>query len=296
MKKIQRSNHILLLVSVAFILKAFKDQNMILVLVGLFIAVLAITRMRLFNKVLLEDEEIIEYEDSIMRYLNVDPVLYADMIELYKRGKYTLLYEERDGILMYNERSDCYLASALTLEAAKEIVEKLPQDYGVLIAHEDIFMKLDRELLYKNTLIMYNYVYETRNKFIINQEEVKFQLLEEKDIEIVKEHYSVDSLCKDSYIRERIKEGMLGAYVDNKLVGFIGMHDDGAIGMLEVFKEYQNRNIGTYLEQAYINKLIADSYEGCLYTQVNKENKKSNHLQEKLGFKKAKTPCYWYFS
>lgn len=295
MKKIQQSNSILLMVAVAFILKAFLDKKAILALVGLFIAFLSISRMFLFKK-LLQDEEEVTSDDMLMKYLKKDTRLYVDMIHLYQRGHYKILYEENDGVLMYDEIADTYLASANTIAGAKDIVRLLPQDYGTFVAHEEIFTTIESEWNYTSSLLSYNHVYESKEMYDISNTEVEFRLLEEKDIPIVKEHYAIKHLCTDTYIKGRIKQGMLGAYVNDTLAGFIGIHDNGAMGMLEVFEKYRGKGIASKLQKAYTNKLLKEEYKGILYSQVNAKNDISLHLQEKLNYKKAKTPCYWYFS
>lgn len=296
MKKIQQSNIILLMVGAAFVIKSFLDKNAILSLIGIFIAFLGISRMLLFKKLLQEEDDSEIGDDMLMKYLKEDPILYVDMIVLYKRGHYKILYEENDGILMHDEIADSYLASAKTLAGAKDIVNMLPQDYGTFVAHEEIFTQIESEWNINSSLMSYNHVYESKEVYDISNDSIKFHLLDDKDMDIVKEHYTIKPLCTNTYLQRCIKRGMLGAYIGNTLVGFIGMHDNGAMGLLEIFDEYQGKGIATLLQMAYTNKLINEEYKGNIYSQVNAKNEISLHLQEKLHFIKAKTPCYWYFS
>lgn len=297
MKKIKQTSIILWMVSVAFMIKSFQLKNMPLLVLGILLCVFGILRMRMIDKYMKDLEDEATGEDSILRYLKKDPILYVDMIEIYQKGNCEILYDENDGILLYDHTSKYYLASALTLEGAKDIVRLLPSDYNVLVAHEQVFEVLaGKEFQYVDMLYSYNHVYETRNSYQVEEHSFTLKMLDESYIEAVKKQYTIKDLCTDEYIGARIKEGMLGAFDGDILAGFIGIHDTGAVGMLEVLPKYRGRHLGKILQQEYVNYLLANHYKGVIYGQVNAKNKISLNLQQKVNFKKAKTPMYWYFS
>ena len=94
------------------------------------------------------------------------------------------------------------------------------------------------------------------------------------------------------YIRDRIQKGcMFGAFADGKLAGFIGIHQEGAIGMLEVLPQYRGRGIAKALETYVINLSLEAGH--IPYGQVVKENEASKKLQECLGLYFSKTLVYW---
>lgn len=45
---------------------------------------------------------------------------------------------------------------------------------------------------------------------------------------------------------------MTGAFLDGVLAGFIGIHEEGSIGMLEVLPAYRRRSLGYALEAGAI--------------------------------------------
>ena len=94
------------------------------------------------------------------------------------------------------------------------------------------------------------------------------------------------------YVRDRIEKGwMFGAFVDGKLAGFIGMHTEGGLGMLEVLPEYRGRGIGRALETYAVNISLEQGYTP--FGQVVEDNLVSVKLQESLGFYFAKDKVYW---
>lgn len=65
------------------------------------------------------------------------------------------------------------------------------------------------------------------------------------DLPQVAAHYKLES---KEEIAATIEHGlMFGAEVDGELAGFIGMHTDGSVGMLEVFKKYRRCGVGVHL-------------------------------------------------
>ena len=103
-------------------------------------------------------------------------------------------------------------------------------------------------------------------------------------------HYGMVS--DETYIAGRLKEGaMYGAFLEKKLVGFIGMHEEGSTGMLEVYEEYRVRKIGKALDTYLINLQLEQGYTP--FGQVVKGNEVSARLQQSLGLYMAKSNIYW---
>lgn len=297
MNKLNRISNILFLVAIAFFIKAYQNQNMVLVLVGFLLIALAIFRRMLVKQAVnMDDGELYDGEDSIIRYLKKDPARYVEMLEVYRRGNCEILYEENDGILLYDHTLHEYLATASTVAGAEDIILKLPSDYEMLIVHDDVFLTLENtHFNFAKKLVFYNHIYAKRGLYKIPKNNIEFKKLDKQDIPAIKEHYSVKDLCTDEYLQDRIKDGMLGAFLNDTLVGFIGIHDNGAMGMLEVFENYRGKHIGMLLQMMYTNQLIDSKYPGYIYCQIYEDNTASMNLQKKLLLAKAKKPCYWYF-
>lgn len=297
MKKLNQISNILFLVSAAFCIKAYLDKNIQLVFVAVLLFLLALFRRLVIKQAENIEDETYTGEDSIIRYFKTDPALYAEMRTVYQRGNCDILYEENDGLLLYDHTCKEYLASAKTMAGARDILLKLPMDYETLIIHDDIFLQLEnKEFKYQEKLCFYNFIYEKRALYKIADNNLSFKPLDEQYLPQIKKHYRVKALCNDQYLKARIKDGMLGAFFKDELVGFIGRHDNGAIGMLEVFDDYRGKHIGTLLQMMYTNKLIKNKDTSIIYTQVQVDNEISMHLQEKLLLKRASHPTYWYFS
>ncbi len=114
--------------------------------------------------------------------------------------------------------------------------------------------------------------------------------LDPGDLPIVEQYYP---LIKDAAeLAERITSGNLfGACVEEQLAGFIGVHTEGAMGMLTVLEEYQGRGIGTALITYLIRKELRRGH--IPYSQIFKENQISMALQEKVGMELKSEPVWW---
>ena len=94
------------------------------------------------------------------------------------------------------------------------------------------------------------------------------------------------------YIEARIRCGALyGAFVGDELAGYVGIHDDGHIGMLYVLEAYRGRKIGKALETYMVNYCLELGW--IPYGQVELENEVSIKLHEALGMHLSKSPVVW---
>lgn len=97
---------------------------------------------------------------------------------------------------------------------------------------------------------------------------------------------------RTDYITERIQAGQLwGLFEGDTLAGFIGLHTEGAMGMLEIFPQFRRKGYGYALEAWLIAWLLERGWTP--YCHVVKGNDASTHLQEKLGLKPGDRPAIW---
>ena len=85
--------------------------------------------------------------------------------------------------------------------------------------------------------------------------------------------------------------GVFGAIVDGKLAGFIGRHNDGSMGMLEVFDTFRRRGIGQELEKFLIGYIM--TFMRVPHCDVYLDNPASLALQEKLGLTPSGGYTFW---
>ena len=87
---------------------------------------------------------------------------------------------------------------------------------------------------------------------------------------------------RTDYVRERAEAGELfSARMEGVFAGFIGFHDDGSTGLLEVLPPYRRRGIAQCLEKFMINFCLERGWTS--YGQIYTDNDASFALQGSLG-------------
>ena len=123
-------------------------------------------------------------------------------------------------------------------------------------------------------------------------EGVTLRPLTQEDVAFVVANYHNPG-AYESHIRARIDEGMIGAEVNGRLAGFIGVHQEGCMGLLEILPEYRRLGLGRVLESAIIRQQVG---RGRLpYGHVRTGNAASIALQKKMGMDFLDRKVYWLF-
>ncbi|NMA06656.1 MAG: GNAT family N-acetyltransferase [Ruminococcaceae bacterium] len=111
----------------------------------------------------------------------------------------------------------------------------------------------------------------------------------EYDLAMLKENYLSISPEELEAVVGR-KTILLGYYQEN-LIGFIGEHLEGSMGILYVFPEYRHRGFGTALQTHLIAKTMEEGY--IPFGQVEKDNRDSLKLQKKIGMTQSDNLIVW---
>lgn len=148
---------------------------------------------------------------------------YPDIISCMRKGNDKILYQNADGILVYDQSCDFAYAICEGEQSAKAIFGCARASISDLILHG---AKLQEELKHHSWLKAgkpYHYAVYTMQ--CIHEQQppsaIALRLLDETMIEDVCACYSYRDLATPSYISVRIQEGMIGAFFHEDLVGFI---------------------------------------------------------------------------
>lgn len=100
------------------------------------------------------------------------------------------------------------------------------------------------------------------------------------------------SLAGHEEILDDLSSGRVtGLFVDGLMVGFIGFHPEGSMGMLHVYEEYRKHGYGEILEKLDIKRAIGMGR--IPYCHVFFSNRASFRLQEKIGLERGEKPVWW---
>lgn len=227
-------------------------------------------------------------EQRALVYLEKDKLLFADMLEPLHRGSADILYAQEDGVLLFERAGAIYMMTARTPAGAGACLDRI-SSCELLSGHE---------LWYRE---------EAAARFGLPEGQVCYQAvwlertpppepeadLRPLPLELagwVYDHYS-HPFGGVEYMEGVLRRGMLGAYVDGTLAGFVGFHDEGSIGMLEVLPQFRRRGLGKALLHGAVR--LALERGSIPFGQVFYGNDASLALQKKAGMQVSGPVLFW---
>ena len=238
------------------------------------------------------------YSDITSRaliYLQRQPGLHVDMTEAVYRGQAEILYAEGDGVLQMvrgtqNGAPVLYQLSADTPETAASLMEQVEKAEKPLpvVTHQP--WSRDAAARRGGTVSVWTQAYWPDFNPPAPDPSVEIWPLDLGDLPVVREHYR---LVRDAEVlAERITAGeMFGACVDDRVAGFIGLHAEGAVGMLTVLEQYRRRGIGRAL---FIHLIRRELRRGHIpYSHILQDNPVSLTLQQRAGMTLHPEPVWW---
>ena len=213
----------------------------------------------------------------------------ADIFQLLKRDLGKIIYKSKNGIVAVTNDNDLVLTSLKNYNELNEVLKKHNISPKTITVKEDsLYQEILNNLNVYRSLPCSQWVYQKLKAPKYKKSDIR--VLDESFIDVILEHYKLVS--DKEYIVDRVKNKMIfGIFENNELAGFIGIHSEGSIGMLEIFPQFRRKGYGYILEAFAIEQLLDKGY--LPYCHVVEGNDASYKLQEKLGYKKATKPNIW---
>lgn len=228
--------------------------------------------------------------EAARTYLKRDPVLHANLLEVLRRGSADQLVVEPEGVLLHDSGCGAWMLAAEG-EAAERLLDQVPADCDLFVGHDMAYFALARaQLGLPGQEICWSAAYLLPEPPPVRDFDGELRMLDLSQAPWVLEHYS-HAFADLTYMERAVKRGMIGAFVEGMPAGFVGFHDEGSIGMLEVLPSYRRRGLGEALQRAAIGLSLA---RGQLpFAHIINGNRASLALQQKLGMVLSKTPLFW---
>ena len=240
--------------------------------------------------------ELLDTKEKALKWLYQDELLNLLSIDMLETGYIKIEFSGTQSLLLANESN--YMIHCKNQDEWPSLIDKLLEiiatdHFVILRAHEKWYLEdLMEKSGFTDLEVYYNSIYP--DSFPLDYkvpEGVTIRPLTMAEFSSVREIYlTVDS---DEYITDRIKEGMLGAFVEEELAGFIGTHEDGSIGLLEVLPKFRRQGIGRALETQMVKLLW--SLDRRAFGNIAQDNTLSRTVHEKIGLPISKEPVYWLF-
>ena len=229
-------------------------------------------------------------ESTAKEYLAQNSLLHIGMTEAIARGTANIIYAEADGVLIKELKSGAYMISVPHIDKGKELMRGI-EECSLILVHQEFMLNYIKEKFGLTQILeCFQSVYRKKERGAIKNS-LEIKKIGQEQANTILRFY--DKLSEEE-VHEIIKEGALfGGYKNGVLIGFIGIHLEGSIGILEVLPEYRRCGYGEELESYMVNVMLDKGR--VPFGQVLEDNTRSIELQKKLGFQLSEEKVYWLF-
>lgn len=233
-----------------------------------------------------------EAERAALRFLMRSPLFHADMIAMISNGKPEVLMAGENGVLL--RYGSGYMMSALNSAAAEAMLGMIPAA-ELLEVHQKFYVEEACQMYGLDNVIECRQASYTKKEPLPQvPSPAEIRPVGEDFLPFVMCHYTHADSNGEDYLRGRLGSGdFFGAFVGGKPAGFIGMHEEGSIGLLEVLPEYRRRGIAAALAVFQTNRILAQGR--VPFSQIEPGNAASFALHRRLGFEISQESIFWLF-
>lgn len=230
-------------------------------------------------------------KDAALAFLEINPLLHVGMIFPIKRGTAEILHAENDSVLLRELASGAYMLSACDPEKGQELLRPLGRRDLFCVHQESAADWLAETYAFANRLACFQAAYTSGRRFA-ETETLDIRELGVEYLDTLYGHYH--DYVGYEYLKRRLESGAIyGGFQNETLCGFVGTHEEGSIGILEVLEAYRGRSFGSALEKSMINRILEEGRTP--FAQISIDNQTSINLQRKLGFEISSERVYWLF-
>ncbi len=212
---------------------------------------------------------------------------FADSKWFYSFPDTEVLFENENGFLLYGKDdglANCYAADEVT---AKAIVKLIPKNVTLVSVRGDFIKNvlLNCGFVIQDDCFQFEYYGKPLNS---PKSEFTIRKIGINDFDKIAAFYH----SSVEYIKNLLKKGVfLAAFKDDEIIGAIGEHERGTIGMLFVKPTYRRKGIATLLMTAKTNEVLSKNKVPVLH--VKKGNDASFYLQKNIGYELVTDKSYW---
>ena len=231
---------------------------------------------------------------AAIEYLQQEPLWHMDMLEALRRGRgEVIFFEGRTVLIKRNDEPESYLLTSEGPDAAEAAFKGVPAPWCVMSRGPGVTERMEARFGLARVLTCTNVAYLKKERLAWDCPGLVIRPFREEELPAFTAHYTRED---EDQAREHIRRGELfAAEYQGQLAGFMGLHADGSMGLLQVFPEYRKLGIGRAIEIYSINFCLDRGW--IPYGQVRVDNEGSFSLQAHLGmtFDRTKQLC-WCFA
>ncbi len=221
------------------------------------------------------------------------PVARILALDALERGTARVLGMEPGALLLYDSQLDGNMLCWDNEAAARRLLTQLPASDMLTLEHVTLEDQARAQFGFTGGMHCHTCARLSREPVPVDTP-MELRLLAESDYDMVWAYYQQ---LDEKGVRTALAEGRLfGGFLTGgpdagRMVGFIGIHSEGALGLLHVFESFRRRGMAYALEGLMINRQLARGLR--VFGQVVVGNETSLRLHRRLGYTIADAPSVW---
>ena len=223
------------------------------------------------------------------RRLRISGIDYLGLDRVLKRGSGDIIIEQTDAILIRDRISEAYMLACEDTAIGLSLLDRyIGQDCNLLMVSDYSLGKTAfKRYGFSDKLECFQVAYFGEKPSCSTG--LSIRIADEHDLAMLTRNYQLISPKELEKVVRR--KNLLLGYDQDRLIGFIGEHLEGGMGILYVFPEYRRQGFGTALQTHLITRTMERGF--IPFGQVEKRNQASLDLQKKIGMTQSDNLIVW---
>lgn len=225
-----------------------------------------------------------------MEFLKINSLENLNIKRVLERGTGKIIYQDDKSIFILDEVSKAYMLACDDTTDGMNILEK----YGTIDI--TLFFTSNKELGNKG-FVKYGFdekiecyqMADLKQEVPEHSGDLAFREATMDDYPFISAEY--DRLSEEELKEVISRHNIILGYTDEGIVGFIGEHLEGSIGLLYILPKFRRRGYASELEKEMSRRTLAKGF--IPFGQVEVDNEASIKLQESMGLTKSENTVMW---
>lgn len=235
----------------------------------------------------MEDERLQAQAAAFCKQRLVERILPLTALE---RGTADILRFDGQVLCLYDNLSRTHMLAWAQEDAARAWLRRMQPPGCLVMESSALDAAAAAALQLPHGVVMLNVLYDHEEPLPVLLP-MELKPLGPSDVPLAARCYSI--LPQDALEKAAGEGRLLGGWLDGVMTGFIGIHEEGCMGMLHVFEPHRRRGCAQAIESLLINRLLRQGLRPS--GQILLDNEPSMALHRKLGFRFAAYPGSWRF-
>lgn len=221
--------------------------------------------------------------------MDISGIDYLGLDRVLRRGSGDIIAEQSNALLIRDRVSEAFLLACRDASAGIPLLDRcMGKDCRLLMVSDYSTGNAAFERFgFSEKLECFQVAYYGEKPPAAD--DLTFRTADMNDLALLTESYQL--ISPDELEKVIKRKSVLLGYDQSRLVGFVGEHLEGSMGLLYVFPEFRRRGFGAALQKRLIAETMEKGY--IPFGQVEKGNQASLKLQKKIGMTQSDNMIVW---